>query len=108
MKSEKQVVSIYEVEAVIEIMGQPEDYRVDDDIFEDEEPKSGSSNTTENKKTKKLYRDREHSYIAGVSSGLGHYLHIDAIWVRILFVLLTIISSGSFAIVYIIFWIIVP
>ncbi|MDQ7917735.1 PspC domain-containing protein [Mesonia sp. MT50] len=108
IKSEKQVVSIYEVEAVIEIMGQPEDYRVDDDIFEDEEPKSGSSNTTENKKTKKLYRDREHSYIAGVSSGLGHYLHIDAIWVRILFVLLTIISSGSFAIVYIIFWIIVP
>ncbi|MDT0295695.1 PspC domain-containing protein [Mesonia ostreae] len=108
MRSEKQVVSIREVEAVIEIMGQPEDYRVDDDIFEDEEPRSDRNNTTKSKKPKKLYRDRDDSYIAGVSSGLAHYLHIDSIWVRILFVLLTIISSGSFILVYIIFWIIVP
>ena len=105
MKSEKQVVSIHEVDAIIEIMGQPEDYMVDDDIFEDQEPKSSH---TEYKKPKKLYRDRDHSYIAGVSSGLGHYLHIDAIWIRILWVLLTIVSSGGFALVYIIFWIVVP
>jgi len=105
MKTDKQVVSITEVEAVIEIMGQPEDYMVDDDIFEDQEPKNSHATY---QKTKKLYRDKDHSYIAGVSSGLGHYFHIDTIWVRVLFVLLTILSSGGFAIVYLIFWILVP
>jgi len=105
MKTQKQVVSIVEVEAVIEIMGQPEDYMVDDDIFEDKEPKNSYSTY---QKSKKLYRDKDHSYIAGVSSGLGHYFHIDTIWVRVLFVLLTILSSGGFAIVYLIFWILVP
>jgi len=105
MKTDKQVVSIAEVEAVIEIMGQPEDYMVDDDIFEDQEPKNNHSTY---QRSKKLYRDKDHSYIAGVSAGLGHYFHIDTIWVRVLFVLLTILSSGGFAIVYLIFWILVP
>jgi len=107
MKSDKQVISIIEVDAIIEIMGQPEDYMVDDDIFEDEEPKTNQSHTNYTK-SKKLYRDRDNSYIAGVSSGLGHYLHIDTIWIRVLFVLLTILSSGGFIFVYILFWVLVP
>ena len=50
MKTDKQVVSIVEVEAVIEIMGQPEDYMVDDDIFEDQEPKNSYSTYQKSKK----------------------------------------------------------
>ena len=36
IQNDKQVVSIKEVEEVITIMGQPEDYIVDEEIFEDE------------------------------------------------------------------------
>jgi hypothetical protein len=35
IKDEKQVISITEVEEVISVMGQPEDYIVDEEIFED-------------------------------------------------------------------------
>ncbi len=103
VQNDKQVVGMKEVDEVIAIMGQPEDYLVDDEIFEDE-PKSYSYKQP----TKKLFRDTDNSYIGGVSSGLAHYLGIDAVWVRLLWILLTIVSGGSFIFVYILFWILVP
>lgn len=105
VKHDKQVIGIKEVDEVIAIMGQPEDYLVDDDIFEDE-PQS-----TSHKKSgpsKKLFRDTDNSYISGVSSGLGHYLGIEAVWMRLLWIVLTIASGGTFIIIYILFWILVP
>jgi len=110
-KTDRQVISIVEVEQVIEIMGQPEDYKVDDDIFEDEETAYTHSSKTDYKETgksKKMYRDTDHSYIAGVCSGLGHYFNIDVVWVRIIFIILTIMTSGTGIIAYIIFWIVTP
>ncbi|MAN28026.1 MULTISPECIES: PspC domain-containing protein [Mesonia] len=112
MKIDRQVISLRQVEEVIEIMGQPEDYKVDDDIFEDEEPKSyahsSQASQKSEKRSKKLYRDPDNSYIAGVSAGLGHYFSIDPVWVRILFIITTIITSGTFLLVYLIFWIVMP
>ena len=103
LKTERQVISSREVDEVIAIMGQPEDYMVDEEIFEDRsfERKSGRSH-------KQLYRDTDNAYIGGVSSGLGHYLGIRAIWVRVLWILLTLLSSGAFILIYIALWIFVP
>ena len=106
VKHEKQVIGNKEVDEVITIMGQPEDYLVDDEIFEDE-PKTYQSRTTSGR-AKKLFRDTDNSYIGGVSSGLGHYLGIDALWVRLLWILLAIGSGGTFIFIYILFWILVP
>ncbi|SDB45672.1 phage shock protein C (PspC) family protein [Flavobacteriaceae bacterium MAR_2010_188] len=103
---DKQVIGNKEVEQVITIMGQPEDYLVDDEIFEDSPKRETFRRTSQ--PSKKLYRDKDNSYIAGVSSGLGHYLGIDAVWVRLLWVLLTIGSGGTFILVYILFWVLVP
>ncbi len=109
MRTDRQVISLRQVEEVIEIMGQPEDYKVDDDIFEDEEPKTHAHTSSKSeKRSKKLYRDPDNSYIAGVASGLGHYFSIDPVWVRILFIITTIITSGTFLLVYLIFWIVMP
>lgn len=102
---DKQVIGIKEVDEVIAIMGQPEDYLVDDDIFEDE-PQSTSYRKSA--PSKKLFRDTDNSYISGVSSGLGHYLGIDAVWMRLLWVILTMASGGTFIVIYILFWILVP
>ena len=105
VKNERQVIGLKEVDEVISIMGQPEDYRLDEEIFDDE-PKSTIHRTPHT--AKKLYRDTDISYIGGVCSGLGHYLGIDAIWLRIIFIILTFITGGGFILVYIVFWIFVP
>src|SRR5690554_3913947 len=99
----KQVVTLKEVEEVIEVMGQPEDYSVDEEIFEDQ-PKQEKSK----KSRKQLFRDPDDKYIGGVASGLGHYIGIDPVWLRLLWVILAIFSSGTFILIYIIFWIVVP
>jgi phage shock protein PspC (stress-responsive transcriptional regulator) len=101
IKNERQVISIKEVDEVISVMGQPEDYMLDEEIFEDETSYTQT-------KGKKLFRDTEHSYVGGVSSGLGHYLGISAIWLRIAWILLTIFSTGAFILIYIALWIFVP
>jgi phage shock protein C len=57
---------------------------------------------------KKLYRSRSDSMIAGVCGGLGKYLNVDPVWIRLGFVLMLFggASVGFWA--YIILWIVVP
>ena len=105
VQNDRQVIRIKEVDEVISIMGQPEDYLVDDEIFEDD---SQSAFERKSSGSKKLFRDTDNSYIGGIASGLGHYLGIDAVWVRLLWVLLTVGSGGTFIFIYILFWILVP
>ncbi len=102
--NDKQVVRIKEVDEIIAIMGQPEDYLVDDEIFEDE-PKQ--TYRAKSKPSKKLYRDTDNSYIGGVSAGLGHYFGIDALWIRLIWILL-VIGGGTGVLLYILLWILVP
>ncbi|WP_400078168.1 PspC domain-containing protein [Winogradskyella sp. R77965] len=105
IQNEKQVVGIKLVDEVITIMGQPEDYLVDDEIFEDEpQPRQRQSS----RPSKKLYRDTDNSYIGGVAAGLSHYLGIDSIWVRLIWLLFAIGSGGTFIFIYLIFWALVP
>ena len=104
VQMDRQVIRVKEVDEVISIMGQPEDYLVDDEIFEDEPqptPRRKKSNA------RKLFRDTNNSYIGGVSSGLAHYLGIDAIWIRLVWVLL-FFGFGTGILLYILLWVLVP
>ncbi|MEZ4875344.1 MAG: PspC domain-containing protein [Flavobacteriaceae bacterium] len=104
LKTSTQVVTLKELDEVIAVMGQPEDYAVDEELFDDApkaSPKTKSSH-------KQLFRDIDNKFISGVSSGLGHYLGIDAIWIRLIWVLLTLFSGGTVIFIYILFWILVP
>ncbi|RNC84832.1 MAG: PspC domain-containing protein [Winogradskyella sp.] len=107
IENDKQVVGVKLVDEVITIMGQPEDYLVDDEIFEDE-PTYKRQRQTKSGPSKKLYRDTDNSYIGGVSAGLSHYLGIDMVWVRLLWILFTLLSGGTFIFIYLIFWALVP
>ncbi len=104
VQNDKQVIRIKEVDEVISIMGQPEDYLVDDEIFEDE-PQPSYRKKSES--SRKLYRDTDNSYIGGVSSGLAHYFGIDGIWIRLAWVLL-VFGAGTGILLYILLWILVP
>ncbi|MCF8231486.1 MAG: PspC domain-containing protein [Bacteroidales bacterium] len=55
----------------------------------------------------RLYRETSNQVIGGVCSGLGTYLNIDPVIVRIIFVLLAIFGGGGL-IIYILLWIFVP
>lgn len=105
LESNSHVITLKEVDQVIKIMGQPEDYMVDEEIFEDAPPSSKHRYSSSHKQ---LFRDVDNKFIGGVSSGLGNYLGIDAIWLRLLWVLLTVFSGGGFIVIYILFWILVP
>ncbi|MDP5158550.1 MAG: PspC domain-containing protein [Flaviramulus sp.] len=107
VQNHKQVIRIKEVDEVISIMGQPEDYLVDDEIFEDETYTSYSKKSTSTQSSRKLFRDTDNSYVGGVSSGLAHYFGIDALWIRLAWVLL-IFGAGTGILLYILLWILVP
>jgi len=56
---------------------------------------------------KKLTRSRDKKVIAGIAGGLGEYLDIDPIIIRIIIVLITIFH-GVGLLIYIIMWIVIP
>lgn len=103
LTTEKQVIILQDVEQIIQVMGQPEDYSIDEDIF-DETPKSNTKTST---RVKKLYRDGDQKLMGGVCSGIGHYLSIDPLWIRLLFIVF-LFGGGFSVITYIILWGIVP
>ncbi|MEY2867961.1 MAG: hypothetical protein RIR01_361, partial [Bacteroidota bacterium] len=103
--SEKHVVGLKEVDEIISIMGQPEDYIIEDEPKSFENQQQGN---TINYRTKKLYRDSDKGMIGGVASGLGHYFGIDVVWIRIVLVLLIFAGFGTGIIAYIILWIVTP
>ena len=102
-KTDKYVIGLNDVDEVIAVMGQPEDY-----IIEDELKGTNTYNSTATRATKKLYRDKEKGMIGGVASGLGHYFGIDAVWIRIVLILLVFAGFGTGILAYIILWIVTP
>jgi phage shock protein PspC (stress-responsive transcriptional regulator) len=101
--SDKQVINLKEVDEIIAVMGQPEDY-----IIEDDNKTNPSFDSSAYRSSKKLYRDREKGMIGGVAAGLGHYFGIDAVWLRIVLILLVFAGFGTGILAYIILWIVTP
>lgn len=99
-----QVIVTKDVEEVIQIMGKPEDYNIDDQVPPTNEE---SDQYYTFPKVKKLYRDPENGKVGGVLAGLGHYFNIEVLWLRVLFLIL-LFTFGSGFLFYIILWIVVP
>jgi phage shock protein PspC (stress-responsive transcriptional regulator) len=68
----------------------------------------GLDNETEQTETKRLFRDTDNAIIAGVAAGLAKYFGLDAVLVRLLFVLLVIFTVGWGLLLYILLWLLVP
>ena len=101
-KSDKHVINVKDVDEVVTVMGQPEDYRIDDDSTDTTQANFSSSTGR-----RKLYRDKDRGIIGGVCTGLGHYFGIDSIWIKIAFILL-VWAGGSGILAYLILWAITP
>src|SRR5690554_434425 len=83
-------------------MGKPEDYFIEEEGYVAKE-----EGFTTSKGTKKIYRDGERRILGGVCAGIGHYLNVDVVWIRVLFILLFFLYGLS-TLVYLILWIIIP
>ena len=106
INEQKQVVIISDVNEIISVMGQPEDY-IDEEEQHEYEHSSTKSNTSTGKPSRKLYRDPDNQVIGGVCSGISHYLAIDPIWIRLALVI-TLLTFGTGILLYIILWVIIP
>lgn len=99
----RQVVNEQDISNIIKIMGEPEDYEENETGYTD------NSSSYQRKKTsnRKLYRDGDDKFLGGVAAGVGHYLGIDAIWLRLLLIAL-FFSAGFGFLIYIILWVLLP
>lgn len=96
----KNAVTLNWVNEVINIMGTPESITEE---MNDEEPLPGQE-----KRKRRLYRDPQETVIGGVCGGLAAFFDMDPVIVRIIFVVLTLITSGVGVLAYLILWIAVP
>ena len=55
-----------------------------------------------------MYRSFSDRVLAGVCGGLATALHVNAWLIRLVFILLTLLSLGAFAPIYLLLWWIVP
>ena len=96
-KDERYVISVEDVEKVIDTLGTPEDL-----AGEDAEQDSPSPS-----QPKKLFRDPDDRFIGGVAGGLSHYIGLDSVWIRLILLILFFSSVGGVVLVYILLWILV-
>src|SRR3989339_563586 len=102
----KQVINLRDVEKVIRVMGQVEEFEQNENV------EKNTKNSKDGKKeeqilVKKLYRDEDDQIIAGVCSGVASYFGIDPIFIRLLFVAL-FFMNGAGILIYIILWAVMP
>jgi phage shock protein PspC (stress-responsive transcriptional regulator) len=58
--------------------------------------------------SRKLFRSRNNRMIVGVCAGLANFFGIDPTVVRLLFAVGTLFGFGSFILIYIVLFIVVP
>ena len=100
LTEQKQVISIDDIEEIIEIMGRPED-------FEAEEDSNEKDYHQYEKSSKRLFRDPDNRVLGGVCSGIATYLNIDPLIIRILFLVL-MFGFGIIGVIYIVLWALLP
>ncbi|MGJ1361931.1 PspC domain-containing protein [Sphingobacterium spiritivorum] len=103
----KEVINNEDVNDVIAQMGRVSDFDTADESYGEGYTQQDYTNNQSFTFGKKLMRDPDDTVISGVCSGIGHYVGLEARWVRLLFVLFVLLG-GSGILAYVILWIIMP
>jgi phage shock protein PspC (stress-responsive transcriptional regulator) len=101
-----------DVEEIAKSMGRPEDFEAEEKENAAESDKQSSANQdysyTEKKAHRRLYRNSNDKFIAGVCSGIANYMNVDPAIVRILFAIVAFGGFGMGLFIYILLWIVLP
>lgn len=95
----RQIITMTELDAVIRIMGRPEEFGGEplEDTSTDFRERRSSGDYKYIKTGKRLFRDPDNKVVGGVCSGIATYLGIeDPIWIRLAFGLATV--AGGFGV----------
>ena len=92
------IITLEDVQKIKKQIGDPSVFCEDDDRLLE----------NNSKVKKKLYRDTQNKIITGVASGIAEYFEVDAIIVRMAFILACFLSFGIGILVYIILSLIIP
>lgn len=101
----RNVVVLADVEHVMSVMGQPEDFA---DGTTGSNATSAADEPAQGKRYKRLYRDPDDKWVSGLLGGLGAYIGLDPIWLRVAMIVLVWASVGGLIPIYILLWILVP
>jgi phage shock protein PspC (stress-responsive transcriptional regulator) len=93
------VITRENVEAMITIIGKPEDFGLTEPV--------GAAHESTAPGRKKMYRNSDDMIIGGVCGGIGAYLNTDPVWIRILFVISAFFFLFGFFI-YLALWLAIP
>ncbi|GDX52309.1 hypothetical protein LBMAG27_13560 [Bacteroidota bacterium] len=110
----KNVITLDEVNAVIEAMGNPEEVAGAESTQQSSQSSSQSSSSSSTTGTtyttsgnKRFYRNVDEKVFGGVCSGIAAYFDFDPIWLRLAFAL-SFFFAGTGLILYLILWLIIP
>ncbi|MFN6086464.1 MAG: PspC domain-containing protein, partial [Fluviicola sp.] len=112
LQSSRVVVEESDVKQAIDSLGQIEDFEAENEnVSEQPNSKNENSekqnfNSTNASGQKRLFRDTDNRILGGVCAGLSHYLGIDVVFVRIIFILCLMLGFGFG--VYLVLWIVFP
>ncbi|MEM1137969.1 MAG: PspC domain-containing protein, partial [Bacteroidota bacterium] len=135
LSENKQVITHEDVENLMATMGRVSDFEAAEEIIDEtysttsnfyQEETNTDTKTVKKKLTKEysdykktfedktFLRDEKRKLIGGVCSGIAHYFNIDALWVRMIFLLpffdifITFVAPWFVVAVYAIIWIAIP
>jgi phage shock protein PspC (stress-responsive transcriptional regulator) len=110
LRPHKNVLSAAEIEEILKEMGPVQsDNAADASAAASDTPNAESkSGATAANAPKRLYQIREGAMLSGVCTGLAAYLNVDVTIVRIAFVLLALLTTGIWILVYLIMMLVVP
>ncbi len=101
----RNVVTPTDVEHVISVMGQPEDFADGADGTNSGAPPPFAP---QGKTYQRFLRDPDDKWVGGVLGGLAVYIGMDPLWLRIAMIVLVWASVGVLVPIYILLWILVP
>lgn len=100
---QKNLITQEDVNAIIRIMGQPNDFAENEASGGQTQHKGQSRKHS----TKRMYRDPDNQILGGVCGGLGAYFNLDPWIFRILFIVFGFLFLAGI-IIYLILWIAIP
>lgn len=94
------VIGVEDVAAIRAQLGEPHEFADGEGDFV-AGPVGEASN-------RRLYRSTDDAVLGGVLSGFAAFFGVNAVWPRLIFILLLFVSFGFASLVYILLWIILP
>lgn len=96
------IITVNDIEAIQETLGEPQDFISDGDMA------IGEGTDAQSNDKKKLYRSIDDAVLGGVLSGMAAFMGVNAVWVRLAFIVLLFMSFGFAAFIYALLWVITP